>query len=165
MQNPAAAIQVLQNAAKLAKTPAEIIQVNNLLMLVQASVSAQQKRPELQNPAANAEVDLQTKVDSTPALAHHTPFVAKGPHHYLVGVLKDVHCNNPEMDLTVTSKAKNLSLHADNYYQIQFTALNFTPQGDLNPCQDLEGRPAKVEYVESADETLGPRVLAVELHK
>jgi hypothetical protein len=79
--------------------------------------------------------------------------------------LKDVHCDNPEMDLTVTSEAKNLSLHAKNCYQIQFTGLNFTPGGDLNPRKDLKGRPARLEYVQSADETVSPGVLAVELHK
>lgn len=165
MQRPEPAIQVLQNAAKLAKTPEEIIQVNNILMSAQTFASAQQRRSEVQNQAGNAQVDVQTQVDAAPASAHHVPFVPKGPHHYLIGVLKDVHCNNPEMDLTVTSKVKNLSLHADNYFQIQFTALNFTPQGDLNPCKDLEGQPAKVEYVESADESVSPRVLSVELHK
>ena len=69
------------------------------------------------------------------------------------------------MDLTVDSSGKTLALHAQNYYKIQFTALNFAPSSDLNPCKDLEGRPAKVEYVESSDQAVGARVLAVELHK
>lgn len=165
MQRPEAAIQVLQAAAKMAKTPQEIIQVNNFLMSVQTFASAQQRQSEMQKQVGQAQVDVQTEVDSTPALAHRAKFVPKGPHHFLIGVLKDVRCNNPELDLTVTSTVKNLSLHADNYYQIQFTALNFAPQGDLNPCKDLEGRPAKVEYVESADESVNPHVLSVELHK
>ena len=58
-----------------------------------------------------------------------------------------------------------MSLHADNYYKIQFTALNFQPSGDLNPCNDLESRPAKFEYVDSADKADLPRLLAVELRK
>lgn len=165
MHRPEAAIQVLQVAAKLAKTPQEIIQVNNFLMSAQTFASAQQRMSEMQGQTAQAQVDVQTDVESTPTLAHRAKFVPKGPHHFLTGILKDVHCDNPEMDLTVTSKIKNLSLHADNYYQIQFTALNFAPQGDLNPCKDLENRPAKVEYVESADESASPQVLSVELHK
>lgn len=162
MQKPDAAIQVLQFAAKLAKTPQEIAQVNNFLMNAQAFATAQQRRAEMPSQIPEG---VQTEVDATPSLAHRAKFVPKGPHRYLVGVLKDVHCKSPEMDLTVTSKVEKVSLHADNYYQIQFTALDFTPQGDLNPCKDLEGRAAKVEYVESADESVPPHVLSVELRK
>jgi tetratricopeptide (TPR) repeat protein len=169
MRNSDAAIQVLQAAAKLARTPQEVEQVNNFLMSAQAFAAAKQRVSERQQETADAQVDVQTDaptdVDSAPTLQHRAKFVPKGPHRFLLGVLKDVHCKNPEMDITVTSKVKNLSLHADNYYQIQFTTLNFTPQGDLNPCKDLEGRPAKVEYEESADESMSPRVLAIELHK
>jgi hypothetical protein len=49
------------------------------------------------------------------------------------------------LDLAVTVGAKTLALQTDNYYRIQFTALNFEPGGDLKPCGDLENRPAKVE--------------------
>ena len=91
--------------------------------------------------------------------------MAKGPHRFLVGVLKSVHCSTPQIDLTVDSGGKTLAMHTDNYYKIQFSALNFTPSGDLNPCKDLEGRPAKVEYEESADQSAPARVLSVELHK
>ncbi len=165
MQQADAAIRVLQVAAKLAKTPQEIAQVNNFLMNAQAFATAQQRRAEMQSSAPQGQVEVKTEVEATPPSEHHAQFDPRGPHHFLIGVLKDVRCNNPAMDLTVISKIKNISLHADNYYQIQFTALNFTPQGDLNPCKDLEGRPAKVEYVESTDESVSPRVLSVELHK
>jgi tetratricopeptide (TPR) repeat protein len=165
MQQPNGAVQVLQAAAKLAKTPEEAMQVSNFLRSAQAFASAQQRHTEIQNQPAQAQVEVQSEVEVAPTLARHAKFEPNGPHQFLVGVLKDVHCNNPEMDLTIISKAKNLSLHADNYYDIQFTALNFTPQGDLNPCKDLEGRPAKVEYVESADQSMNPHVLAIELHK
>jgi len=76
-----------------------------------------------------------------------------------------VHCDEPTLDLTVSSGAKTLTLHADNFYKIQFSALNFQPSGDLKPCSDLENRPAKVEYVESADKSDPPRLIAIELHK
>jgi hypothetical protein len=68
------------------------------------------------------------------------------------------------MDLTVSAGSKTLALHADNYYKIQFTALNFQPSGDLKPCSDLENRPAKVEYVESSDKNDAARLIAIELH-
>jgi hypothetical protein len=82
-----------------------------------------------------------------------------------VGVLNGVHCNVPNLDLTITSGAKKLALHTDNYYKIEFSALGFQPNSNLNPCHDLENRPAKVEYVESSDKSDAPHLLAVELHK
>ena len=33
----------------------------------------------------------------------------------------------PNLDLTVSSGAKTLALHTDNYYKLQFTALDFQP--------------------------------------
>lgn len=63
------------------------------------------------------------------------------------------------------SGAKILALHTDNYYKIPFSALGFQPSGDLKPCSDLEGRPAKVEYVESANQSEAPHVVSIELHK
>jgi hypothetical protein len=43
--------------------------------------------------------------------------------------------------------------------------LGFQASDDLNPCKDLENRPAKVEYVESADPSVTPQLISVELHK
>jgi len=65
----------------------------------------------------------------------------------------------------VKSAAQSLNPHADNYFKIQFTTLGFPPTGDLNPCAQLEGRPAKVDYVESADKSKAAYLLTVELHK
>ena len=101
---------------------------------------------------------------SIPRLKHRE-FVARGPHRFLVGVLKSVHCDNPALDLTVSTMDKQLSVHGDNYYKIAFTTLGFQPSGDLNPCIDLENRSAKVEYVESADPSAPAQLLSVELHK
>jgi hypothetical protein len=80
-------------------------------------------------------------------------------------MLKDVHCDSARMDLTVDTGGKNLALHAENYYKVEYSALNIPPLKELNPCEDLEGRAAKVEYVEATDQSDVARVLGVELHK
>jgi hypothetical protein len=91
--------------------------------------------------------------------------VPRGPHHFLIGVLKNIHCENPVMELTVSSKGKDVEMHADNYFNLPFTALGFQPSGDLKPCSDLENRLAKVEYVESANPAVSAQLISVELHK
>jgi Flp pilus assembly protein TadD len=163
------AVRVLENAAKVAKTPQETQAVDNLLMNAREYAAAQVENAEQDRrmrdetkataaPGASAHTEI-------PHLVHRKEFVANGPHRFVVGVLKAVHCDSPMLDLTVSSGAKTLALHADNYYKIQFSVLNFQFRGDLEPCSDLENRPAKVEYVEFTDKADAPHLIAVELHK
>ena len=58
-----------------------------------------------------------------------------------------------------------MALHSGNYYEIGFTALGFAPKGDFNPCKDLEGKSAKVEYVESSTKLTAAYVVAIELRR
>src|SRR6202049_165210 len=144
------AVNVLGYAAKLAKTQEEIQVVDNLLMNAQEYATAQEQNAE-QNRRTSEEPkteDESAKIE-IPHFSRRKEFVPSGPHRFVVGILKAVQCDAPHLDLTVSSGAQTLALHADNYYKIQFTALNFEPNGDLKPCTDLENRPARVEYVES----------------
>ena len=166
------AVRVLEGAVKIAATPEDVQGVDEMLHSAQAFAAAQAQDAEQRRAMAETKPGGLSAggVDSTasvagPTLTHRDTFVAKGPHHFLTGTLKNIHCNNPELDLTVDSAGKSLALHAANYYKIQFSALNFKPSADLNPCKDLEGRPAKVEYLESADKSGTARVLSIELHK
>jgi Tfp pilus assembly protein PilF len=165
------AVAVLRMAAKLAKNPEEERAIENRLMNAQEYAAMQEqmaKRPGVMTEVRAGEVTSTEEVASDagpPTLSRRDNFVAKGPHRFVTGVLKNVHCDTPRMDLMVDAGGKTLPLHAENYFKIEFSVLNFTPSGDLHPCKDLEGRPAKVEYVESADGSATARVLAVELHK
>lgn len=162
------AVNVLGYAAKLAKTPQEAQAVDNVLINARAYAEAQEQNAEQtrrMSEEAKAPVQSASADTDVPRLSHRKEFVASGPHHFVVGILKAVHCDAPQLDLTVSSGSNTLALHTDNYYKIQFTTLNFQPNGDLKPCSDLENRPAKVEYVESADKTEAPHLVAVELHK
>ena len=164
------AVNVLRMAAKLAKTPEEVQSVDNFLMHVQEyeaeqeQIAEPQKRLTAERNAGTASADRTVSDANIPTLKHRDPFVARGPHRFIVGVLKNVHCDTPQIDLTVDAGAKTLTLRGENYYKLPFTALDFSPSADLNPCKDLEGRPAKVEYIESADQSSPARLLSVELH-
>lgn len=161
------AIQVLQAAAKVAKTPAESQAVDNLLMHAQEYAEMQAKFAARKHAAEIAGTVTTEKTTSDPPVPHlkHREFVAKGPHRFVVGTLKSVHCENSTLDLTVSTKDKQLAVHGDDYYEVAFSALGFQASDDLNPCKDLENRPAKVEYVESADPSVTPQLISVELHK
>ena len=150
------AAEVLRDAMSIAKTPQETREVEQRIGDADKFASTRvPDKAEVQDPGVAAVPDKGQLQQNG---------ISRGPRLFLVGILKDVHCSPPAMDLTVTSRAKTVTLHTENYYKIHFTAL-FTPDGDLNPCRELENRPAKVEYLESADETDTPRLVAVELHK
>lgn len=168
------AVSVLHAAAKLAKTPEESQAVDTSLIHAQEYAEARkrfdeekQRREEedKEEDKEEATKDTEPVVSSVPAPPKRAAFVPKGPHKFVVGVLKGVHCDNPELDLTVAASGKQLALHADNYYKVPFSALGFQPDADLNPCKDLESRPAKVEYIESADPAVHAQLISVELHK
>ncbi|HVN21052.1 MAG TPA: tetratricopeptide repeat protein [Dongiaceae bacterium] len=170
MGNTKSVIPVLRAAAKLAKNPEESQMVADLLTRAEDYADAQDKSEESQRqlrerPRVQVSERAANADPNVPKLKHRD-FVAKGPHRFAVGVLKSVSCDNPALDLTLAgSSGKSLSLHVDNYYQIAFTALGFSPSSDLNPCKDLEDRPAKIEYVESANPSVAAQLISVELHK
>ena len=166
------AVMVLQVAAKLAKTPPETEWVENALMHAQEfeadreRINTEQRLINTQPAAGNSTtVSAGTGENETRPRLVRRDFVAHGPRRFVTGLIQDVHCNSENIDLAIKSGAKTISLHSDNYYKISFTTLGFQPSSDLNPCSDLEGRPAKIEYQESADKSVTARVLAVELHK
>jgi Tfp pilus assembly protein PilF len=163
------AILVLRNAAKLAKTPQETQAVDNSLMRAQEYAAMQERMGERNRLVSEmVEAGQEQAAPSgaeVPSLAHRKEFVPSGPRRFVVGVLKDIHCEAASLDLTVTSGTKTIVLYTDNYYKLPFTSLNFQPSGDLKPCRDLENRPAKVEYVDSADKAEVPHLIAIELHK
>jgi Tfp pilus assembly protein PilF len=161
------AIVVLHAAAKVAKTPEESQMVADVLTRAQEYAEAQSQFAEQQKRAREDQSshDGTLAEGTVPKLKHRDQFVPKGPHRFAVGVLKSVTCENPALDLTVSGSGKLLSLHVDNYYKIPFSTLGFQPGKDLNPCTDLENRPAKVEYVESANPSVTAQIVSIELHK
>lgn len=164
------AITVLHAAAKLVKTPEEVQAVENLLMHAQEYVAAQERAAERnrriqEQEAETASPDAAGGTSNPPRLARRQSFVPQGPHRFVVGILKNVRCDQPVLELTITSNGKVLALHSDNYYKIQFSALNFEPSSELKPCTELENRPARVEYIESANRSDAAELISVELHK
>lgn len=163
MNKPQAAIQVLQYAQKIATNPQDRAMVETNLSRMQEFVAYQDQMAQ-ERPDSSDEVETHT-MSQPPKLVRRNEFTGKGPHRFVVGVLKGVHCDNPALVLKVAASGKELALRGDDYFKIRFTTLGFQPAGDLNPCSDLENRPAKVEYVESADSSVAAQLISVELHK
>jgi hypothetical protein len=90
----------------------------------------------------------------------------RGPRRAARGMLKNVRCpQGAVIQLNLESMGKQVSLRARNYYKIEFSVLGFTPSAELNPCKDLEGMKAKVEFFEAADKSSEGQIISIELNK
>jgi hypothetical protein len=69
------------------------------------------------------------------------------------------------MRLTVKGSAKPISLHARNYYKVEYSARGFNPSANMNPCKDLEAMQATVVYFEGETSSAEGQIIAIELRK
>ena len=100
-----------------------------------------------------------------PVLHREKP-APSGPHRVVAGVIKNVRCSYPTViDFELETSGPTLDLHSENYFKIPFSASNFTPSGDLDPCKMLEGMHGKVEYIVPSDKTENDWIVRVELSK
>jgi hypothetical protein len=124
--------------------------------------------------AANAKTEMDAQADEEARAraaveelrTKHPVEPPDGPKHEAVGVIRGVRCSYPAVIEFRVEGAKNtVSIYSSNYYKLDVSALGYTPEGDLNPCTDLEGKKARVQYAESSDKTVDGQVIAIELRK
>jgi len=172
------AITVLQKAASLAKTPEDISSVQNLLESAEQYQAASEAEQERKAAQAMQSTIPQEQSSTQPTVANPKPLGSDsqllrpakeethGPRRGVKGTIKSVQCSQPAiMELKVEGDGKSLSLHSNNYFKIQFTAVNFTPAGELHPCTDLEGMKAHVEFFEALGTSAEGQIFSIELSK
>lgn len=162
------AVAVIRKATYLASSPQETEMVEEYLLRAEEYSLAKEKNrhfsEQVKAETTTTEITGQSgqpDIATSPAREESLP---AGPHHFVVGILRKVHCSTPAIDLTVVSGGKTMGLHARNYFKVQYSALGAVLNGDLNPCTDLEGRTAKIEYVGSANPGAAV-VVAIEIHQ
>jgi hypothetical protein len=101
-----------------------------------------------------------------PVKLKHPTETPHGPDLYLQGVIRGVHCNGPGiLEMRVESAKGSVMLYSNDAYKIDYRALNFTPEGEIHPCQDLEGMKARVHYFATADKTVDGQITTIALSK
>jgi tetratricopeptide (TPR) repeat protein len=162
------AVAVLRVSLGVAKGPSEVLMVQRRVKQVEAieALGAQPNATVTTPPTA--EVDIQTAekvVDVVPEPKHPTE-PADGPRHSADGTIREVQCRDPaEIAFLVETGKKPVLLYSNNFFKVDFTVVGFTPKGDLNPCKDIEGLKARVQYAESSDKTVDGQVISIELRK
>ena len=177
MERPKDAVVVLNTALKFASDPAEVASIQNQINSIQVyqeghdraeayneaareRMQAQVAAEESENQAREKEYDKEQQDDARPELSH------RGPRRTVNGTLRDVLCSGTaNMKLKVQGGAKPVQLGVRNYFKVEYSALNFTPGPDMNPCKDLEGMKAKVEYFEAADPSADGQIISIQVAK
>jgi tetratricopeptide (TPR) repeat protein len=165
------ALRVLELAKEVAKTPLEADVVQTRI----AQLEQFRKNME-QAEEHNAQVQTTVMTNGQPAAGNQAPAQDAGPKHpseqphgpmlTAVGTIHGVTCSYPVvMELQLDGPKGSLKLYNNNYYDIDFSAANFTPAGELHPCKDIEGMKAKVQYFATADKTVDGQIVSVELSK
>ncbi len=163
LDRDADAIAVLEDAQKMAATPLDAAKARVRIAQIQQAQAARKR-------AAAASAQTTTAAGATPVALDvgpkHPTEPADGPKHEALGSVREVKCSYPSgIEFRVDGTNKTVSLYSNNYYKIEFTALGFTPEGAIQPCSDIEGMKARVQYAESSDKTVDGQVISVELRK
>ena len=178
------AIAVLKAASRVARTPEQVASVQTRIDQLEQYNAAVEQRRHAEEAAAPQTVstivtDTRTmtmtgsdgrklilRSDAAQQTPKYPTEAPTGPHHTARGILRSVHCSYPTiLTLSVDQAGKAVSLYRNDFKQIEFSATNFTPKGDLNPCTDIEGMKAKVGYTEVSDKSVAGQILSVELSK
>ena len=164
------AVRVLETAKAVAKTPQEIELVEMRLGQVQL-YQGEMKQAENEKAAAQTTVH-EVQSSSAAVTAYQAPVFqhpAEKPHGATLtiqGVIHGVQCNYPAViELQVAAAKGTVKLYNNNYYEMEYSAANFTPQEDIHPCNDLEGAKARVQYFATADKTVDGQIIGIELSK
>jgi hypothetical protein len=151
------ALRVLQNARPLAKNPSQTAMLNQTIHAIQ------QNQSMIANQAERMAQLKTAVIEATSAASPHPSASADAPKHTARGIIQSVRCNGAVLELQVQNAAQTIALYSNNYFKIEFAAINDTSPGDIQPCRDLEGKPALVSYAESADKTAAGEIVSIAL--
>jgi tetratricopeptide (TPR) repeat protein len=171
MQRPDDALAVLQTAAQMATDPAQLASIQNRKEGIER-FRAQMEQRILQHGTGAGQIRTTERLDVVEEQSEADPQPVAdaepvhGPRRTAIGTLSDVQCSSPStMQLKLAGGAKPLSLRTRNYFKVAYSAVNFTPSANLNPCTDLEKKTAKVEYFESPTSSAEGQIVSIELRK
>jgi tetratricopeptide (TPR) repeat protein len=158
------ATAVLEEAERAAATPADAARIRaRLARLEQTAEERKQLATRSEQAIAPASAPTLVTYDSEPK---HPTVPADGPKHQASGIIRGVQCTYPAIiEFRIDGRGKSVTLYSNDYTAIDYTVLGFLPQGNLHPCDELEGMQTRVRYVESSDKTVDGQVIAMELRK
>jgi tetratricopeptide (TPR) repeat protein len=150
------ALRVLENARKFAENPSQTAIIDEAARRVQ-------NNKDTRDPQVQA--FQQNQMAPAMELPQHVSAAATAAKRQVRGILHGVRCGAPavlELEVQGTG-SKPVALYSNNYFKIEYSAVNEAPQGNLSPCKDLEGRNALVSYAQTADKAAAGEILSIQL--
>ena len=164
MGHYADAITVLQIASKLARNSSQAKMVQMRIDQLNQMQQAQSENAAARAAGPGEGQPITTVVNVQSAPQH--PAEANGPKHKFVGVVRQVSCSYPTlMELQVEGAKSTVKVYSNDFTKIDFTVVGLTFNGSMNPCKDLNGVKAQVQYAETTDKSVDGQVFAIELRK
>jgi hypothetical protein len=108
------------------------------------------------------------RTPATDAPPKHPKEPATGPKHIILGTIHNAECSTPaylEFEIEAPGKPKPVAVYTNDRFKLDLTAFGFNPPAEMNPCLDLEGWKARVQYAETTDKTIDGQVTLIELRK
>lgn len=181
MKRPNDALVVARRAAAMAKSSDELAAAQAVLSAAQQYQEYLERVKREEDAAARAKQELDRQLaeeqkaepepsrqdeELSPPRLRHRDESARGPRAVVDGAIKEVKCSAPTaMDLTLVASGRVLNLRTDNYFKVDYRALNFTPAGELQPCSQLRGMNARITYFRSQARSSEGEIIAVELRR
>jgi tetratricopeptide (TPR) repeat protein len=172
------ALGVLKAARKVAKTPDQLALVEDRIAAMEKYQEAEKARDRSEQAASDGASPGEVKVftntnNQHPHLAAQQDDAAKYPteepgkvRHTVQGVIHGVKCSYPSIiTLSVNQAGRMVNLYRNDFFKIEFTAANFTPVKDIDPCHGIDGMKARVAYAEVSDKTVAGQILSIELSR
>jgi tetratricopeptide (TPR) repeat protein len=160
--------QVLLAARQLAKTPAQTAIADGRIEQVASIRKARTAAANAASTPGVVSTSVQVNVVPVQAPPRHPVEPASGPRHTVLGTILNVQCPAPaylELQVQPGSKLKPVTLYSSDYFHLDLSALGFEPRKEMNPCHDLDGMKAKVQYAEGSDKTIDGQIVSIELHR
>jgi tetratricopeptide (TPR) repeat protein len=92
--------------------------------------------------------------------------VKTGAAGILKGSIKSVQCSGSaalEIDLSVNGKLRRL--RADNYYRVQFWAIDAKGKSGFQPCTELQGKRVEVEFLSVSGQEYSGLIKSISIEK
>ena len=119
----------------------------------------------LASPSSSAAATQEKGASQQPSTKQKQEKQIRGARDMADEQIKTVTCKGRAMDMTFDASDEVLQLHTDNYFKVNFSAINFTPSGTMNPCKTVQGMYARVHYYDIKGRSKEGELISVELRK
>ena len=140
--------------------------------LLQAQQRAEERKDEIRKMEErrqrdrDLEAQLQAQRAEPRGQGAQAAPVRTGSAQKTTGLIRSVQCDYPAvMDLVLDSGGRLQKLRAQNYYQVQYWAVDAAGRTEFEPCDELEGKSVEIEFLIVSGQEYSGLIRAVAIQK